>query len=1081
MPRFNIFAPKPFPRSRVTYKIENFFHPHLTSLLDRLARTDLKTALDPDALEALERPFFDDVYEYHGKQAFDAAFPGSKGYASLATPLPTLKIDVDAGSPYGNYNWELLFHIPIGIAVHLSKTQRYEEARRWFHLVFDPSIKGDPWRSLALQRSEQQMHVDALLQLLSKTDLSADEQRQKDLLVRGYMQIMRDPFQPFAIARTRLISFQMMVVMKYLDNLLAWGDSLFAQNTGEAIDAARSIYVQGSNLLGPRPQQVPAPFGTPVRSYKQLRTAGMDITGNAWVRLESSLPMNYSGSPVAAATASAAPLFGLVDSPYFCIPRNDRLLRYWDDFADRLGKIREGKDLQGNFQRLALFDPPIDPAVLVRAAASGVDIGAAVAGLTAPVVPVRAGLLLQRALELASEARSLGNAVLSAIEKRDAEELTLLRQGHELRNLQTQREIRLLQWKQAEESTEALLRTHRSTLDRYAYNLRQLGQTTDLAIPRLSRDGISGELTEEKFAELHDAWVGVFDRSLPMIDLGKSRLASGLVPSVISGAQGRGNLFLTDAENLELNVLLPFSNTLKASSFVMNTLASVLGFIPDFEIKIAPFGAGTGMTVIRGDKIAASLNTAAGVVSGIASLVQDEAGMVSRTASYERRADDWKFQANQTARELMQQGRQIVASIIAEHAARREYENVTAQIEDSTEVDEFLQSKFSNLELQGWMQGELSRLHRAYLDFAVYTARKAEGAIKREVMRSELEATQFIGGRYWDSGRRGSLAGESLHLDLKRLEMAYLEANKHEDTLTKRISLRRLAPLQLINLQQTGTCEFTVPEWLFDLSSPGTYMRRIRRVSVSVPGVVGPQADVAARVSLKSSSLRKESGGSKYARQGAEDARFVDFGHSGEIVLPLNAGDAFESPSARDQLHPMEGYGAVDSTWTVTLPKERRQFDYSTIPDLVLTVQYTARSGGDTFAGMAEGALEEGLKTPSVMKLLVAVADEYPREWDQFRRGTGSLTFDLARDRFPYFCEGRSLVIEQIETLNLNAAARSKTSGTTTTATATLDLTGNLNHQDRSLRKTVISLPADAALARNTIGRPYLVFTYRLG
>jgi hypothetical protein len=267
--------------------------------------------------------------------------------------------------------------------------------------------------------------------------------------------------------------------------------------------------------------------------------------------------MNYAGSPVSAAASAAAPLFGFVDSPYFCIPRNDKLLRYWDDFADRLGKIRDGRDLQGNIRRLALFGPPIDPAMLVRAAASGVDIAAAVAGLAAPIVPVRAGLLLQRAVELASEARSLGNAVLSAIEKRDAEELTLIRQGHELRNLQTQREIRLLQWKQAEESTEALLRTHRSTLDRYAFNLRQLGQTTDLEIPRPSREAISGELTEERFDELYDSWVGSYGRSLAMIDLGKSRLANGVVPQMIAGLQGSGNLFLTEAEHLELNVLYP--------------------------------------------------------------------------------------------------------------------------------------------------------------------------------------------------------------------------------------------------------------------------------------------------------------------------------------------------------------------------------------------------------------------------------------------------------------------------------------------------------------------------------------------
>ena len=46
-------------------------------------------------------------------------------------------------------------------------------------------------------------------------------------------------------------------VMAYLDNLIAWGDSLFRQDTREAIDEAMIVYVLAANILGPRPQPVP--------------------------------------------------------------------------------------------------------------------------------------------------------------------------------------------------------------------------------------------------------------------------------------------------------------------------------------------------------------------------------------------------------------------------------------------------------------------------------------------------------------------------------------------------------------------------------------------------------------------------------------------------------------------------------------------------------------------------------------------------------------------------------------------------------------------------------------------------------
>ena len=36
--------------------------------------------------------------------------------------------------------------------------------------------------------------------------------------------------------------------MAYLDNLIAWGDSLFRQDTGEAIDEAMMLYVLAANI-----------------------------------------------------------------------------------------------------------------------------------------------------------------------------------------------------------------------------------------------------------------------------------------------------------------------------------------------------------------------------------------------------------------------------------------------------------------------------------------------------------------------------------------------------------------------------------------------------------------------------------------------------------------------------------------------------------------------------------------------------------------------------------------------------------------------------------------------------------------
>ena len=103
------------------------------------------------------------------------------------------------------------------------------------------------------------------------------------------------------------------------------------------------------------------------------------------------------------------------------MPRNDKLLGYWDTVADRLFKIRNSLNIQGIFRQLPLFEPPIDPALLAKATAAGLDVGAIISGLNQPLPLVRFQFLIQKAAEVCQEVKSLGNNLLSAIEKEDNE------------------------------------------------------------------------------------------------------------------------------------------------------------------------------------------------------------------------------------------------------------------------------------------------------------------------------------------------------------------------------------------------------------------------------------------------------------------------------------------------------------------------------------------------------------------------------------------------------------------------------------------------------------------------------------
>lgn len=935
--------------SEFTYTFENFFHPFVGELIEKLNKESLPGVLDP-AFQALKTDFFTAFYTPHASKLVKF------------TEFPKKDIDVSEGGPYANYNWELFFHIPLSVAVHLSKNQRFAEAQRWFHYVFDPTANDTSvnmperyWRFLAFRTAGGGKGIDELLALLSKpgAECTAPELELKAKILSGYEAIKNKPFQPHAVARTRHLAYMYCVVMKYLDNLIAWGDNLFRQDTLETINEATQIYVLAANVLGQRPEKIPLKGTVRPKTFAQLKAQGLDPMGNALVDLEGTFPFNRGVPTGTTGAPGAAPLFGIGRTLYFCVPRNDKLLGYWDTVADRLFKIRHCMNIQGVVRPLALFDPPLDPGMLVKAAAAGIDIGAIVAGLNQPVGPVRAQLLIQKALELCAEVRNLGGALLSTIEKGDGERLALLRQGHEIKIQQMQQEVRFLQWKQAQEATESLLKSRAIVLERYKYYLRLLGQSPDSSLAPDTLPLDRRVLTEENFDEEYAALVGQYEKEIPVQAHAALKLAGGSSPSGAGGAAGLGRLSLTTSESDEISHLTTARDTGLVAS-VASSLASAFAPVPDADADFHYWGIGGKVKLNVGTALVAVARITGDVLGMIAAWERDQAGIASRTAGYERRVDDWILQSNLTARELRQIGRQVISSLIAEQITRREYENVQRQIENAQEVDRFLREKFSNAELYAWMQGELSRLYYEYYRFAFDVARRAELTMKRELMRPELDGQTLVKFNYWDGGRKGLLSGEALYLDVKRMEMAYHEHNLREYELTKDVSVLQVDPLALIQLRTTGRCTVRLPESLFDLDGPGHYFRRIRSVAVTVPCVTGPYVGVNCKLTLLKSSIRKSSLlNGTYEREGLEDDRFQDYFGSVQSVVASSAqqdSGLFETNLRDERYLPFENAGVIGD-WQLELPAnpsqdDPTQFDYDTISDVMLHIRYTARDGG---------------------------------------------------------------------------------------------------------------------------------------
>ena len=95
------------------------------------------------------------------------------------------------------------------------------------------------------------------------------------------------------------------------------------------------------------------------------------------------------------------------------LPGYARGLAFYGRFAFvRLSKIRDCMNIEGVVRQLPLFEPSIDPALLVRARAAGVDLRSALNDINAGLPHYRFVFMLQKALELCAEVRSLGAALL---------------------------------------------------------------------------------------------------------------------------------------------------------------------------------------------------------------------------------------------------------------------------------------------------------------------------------------------------------------------------------------------------------------------------------------------------------------------------------------------------------------------------------------------------------------------------------------------------------------------------------------------------------------------------------------------
>ncbi|HEX6372787.1 MAG TPA: neuraminidase-like domain-containing protein [Longimicrobium sp.] len=880
----------------------------------------------------------------------------------------TDKLDFDGA--YGPYFWEVWFYTVFLVADRLNASRRFDQAKRWYEYVYDPMQPGAEagsndvyWRFLPF-RSQTPEAMQASLTSVAQLDAYNN-----------------DPFDADAIARLRPGAYPRAMVIRYVQNLIDWGDALFTQDTRETITQATLLYVLAADLLGRPPVNLGTSRIQNPRTYAEIRDAydtfgqvqGATATTLTLAQNASDRDGYYDGLTLqitsgtgggqlrTIAAYAGATRTAVVPAPWNPVPNTGSTYQVLG-IPQFLIEAESAPAARPNAAGVAPTDTPFVDGDLYFCVPENPELLALWQTVADRLFKIRHCMNIQgverqlpqyeppldpRAVQAGAAAGGGVPPVQGAAEPAIPfyRFTVVLEQARSMAFSTAQLGSALLGALQALDGEElALLGTTQQQA--------LLGLTT-----RIREDQV--QAARWQLATLEEGRKSAALRYRFYSDL----LARGLSPAELS------NLASMEA------------------ALVYNVLASGTRMLASLGYTAPQVGSPFAITY-GGKQLGAALSAASTVLE-IGSTVSSYMGQRSLTmAGYERRAQEWELQQQLAELDVAAADDSLEAARLQLAIAERELEVHRRQVVQNAETEEFLRRKFTNRELYQWMSSRLSGLHFQAYSLAYGLALSAQRAYQYELDTREA----FVNFGYWSAPQRGLLAGDGLLLSLNQMEAAYLAGTPRPLEIERTFSLLQHNPLALLRLREEGECAFELSERLFDQDFPGHYARKIKTLSVSIPAVVGPYQNVKATLTQASNqvvltpsidAVRYLLGLSPEAAPPAGQLR-TDWWNRQGIALSTGVNDDgmfvlnFQDP----RYLPFEGTGAV-STWRLSMPKAANRFDFEAISDVVVRVSYTAKDGGEAFRRQVTEL--EPVREYAAGRYL-DLAQQYPDAWYAFLR-----------------------------------------------------------------------------------------------
>ena len=575
----------------------------------------------------------------------------------------------------------------------------------------------------------------------------------------------------------------------------------------------------------------------------------------------------------------------------FCVPPNPILKALRLHAELNLYKLRTCRNIAGMKRQIDVYAAPTDTSTGMPAIGVGGQLSLGRAATLQPSL-YRYPVLVERAKLLVQLAAQIEAAMLSALERRDAEGLTLLQARQQL-------------------------------------GLAQAGvRLQDLRVGE-ANDGVKLAGLQQERAQIqattYQDWlqIGANEYEKQMIDAYASAAAAQKGATEASRRIQIKQAAISSAQ---------LSAQLAAGDPTGGFLAATAG-MANFSIDEQLF------TDLSDDTKKAIDSSAAAQIASV-------------NAAMERRRDEWQLQERLARQDTLIGDQQKAIANDQVQIATQERDISAMGADHAKETVEFLSKKFTNTELFDWMSQVLEGVYRFFLQQAAAMARLGENQLAFE--RQEVPPA-FIKSDYWsvpsdssalgsavDKGtdRKGLTGSARLLQDIYQLDQYAFTSNKRKLPLAKTFSLARLAPVEFQQFRESGVLLFATPMELFDRGFPGHYLRLIRRVRTSIVALVPPVEGIHATLSTSGPS-RVVIGGDMF--------QSVTIRRAPEYIAmsaPNNSTGVFELDSQPDMLLPFEGSG-VDMNWEFSMPKAANRFDYDTIADVLVTLEYTALNSPD--------------------------------------------------------------------------------------------------------------------------------------